>query len=295
MVLRPKAFNKHDNHYIIRYTQPGPASASGEYLCWRVPQHLRAQHWLALLRQHRTELAREQLVLLPSSCQVLAVLGKLEERQFIHCYANNSDSNNAIAGSSVGSTDSSGRSSSSMLRSHSLTMPWQLLLRLVHHVLFINISTSSSASSVTSSEAGSDMSLDNAAAADSSSRQQAGTAGPEMLLELPRFGLEFVLQGGRLLSCNYSGYRLRQRQMLVAEHQPDGDGDCSSPDGSPACAGSSCSVHYTLPDFQQYLVLERMPGVEAQGARAGSGACGACAAQPAQCGRPGVCGGGQRL
>lgn len=63
-----------------------------------------------------------------------------------------------------------------------------------------------------------------------------------VLLELPRFGLEFLVQAGGLASLDYSGYRLRPRQQLVQEDERDG------------------SVRYTLPGFTKYLVLERLPG-----------------------------------
>jgi len=55
-----------------------------------------------------------------------------------------------------------------------------------------------------------------------------------MMFELPRYGLEFELVGGSLVSLDYRGYRLASQQQLV----------------SPVVSG------YTLPDFQQYLILE---------------------------------------
>ncbi|PNH12759.1 hypothetical protein TSOC_000243 [Tetrabaena socialis] len=69
------------------------------------------------------------------------------------------------------------------------------------------------------------------------------------LFELPRYGLEFVLRGGQVLSRNYSGYRLRSRQQLVGGEPLGG-----------STTGGGCGVSYTLPDFQQYLVLERVQG-----------------------------------
>ncbi|KAG2451920.1 hypothetical protein HYH02_003695 [Chlamydomonas schloesseri] len=89
----------------------------------------------------------------------------------------------------------------------------------------------------------------------------------EVSFELPRCGLEFGMQmqqqqqqqlgGGhragssycQLLSRNYSGYRLRQVQQLVQ--------DASSASGS-----NGAHVAYTLPEFGQYLVLERIPRPE---------------------------------
>ncbi|PNH12760.1 hypothetical protein TSOC_000242, partial [Tetrabaena socialis] len=67
------------------------------------------------------------------------------------------------------------------------------------------------------------------------------------LFELPRYGLEFVLRGGQVLSRNYTGYRLRSRQQLVGDEPLDG-----------SAMGGGDGVSYTIPDFQQYLVLERV-------------------------------------
>jgi hypothetical protein len=66
-----------------------------------------------------------------------------------------------------------------------------------------------------------------------------------MLFELPRFGLEFELRAGLLWSLDYSGYHLHPRQQLLSEQ------GCLSP--------GACSIKtvYTLPNFRQYLVLQR--------------------------------------
>ncbi|KAG2492053.1 hypothetical protein HYH03_009551 [Edaphochlamys debaryana] len=69
-----------------------------------------------------------------------------------------------------------------------------------------------------------------------------------LLFEVPRYGLEFeVRSGGELTSRDYPGYRLCRRQLLVDA-------------GSDAGYGSD-HVSYTLPEFHQYLVLERSPAV----------------------------------
>jgi hypothetical protein len=66
-----------------------------------------------------------------------------------------------------------------------------------------------------------------------------GTCTTEVLkFELPRYQLEFALQGGKLMSLNYRGYQLASNQQLASTEQ------------------------YTLPNFTQYLVLER--SLEAQ-------------------------------
>ncbi|KAL4434355.1 hypothetical protein ABPG75_000796 [Micractinium tetrahymenae] len=67
-----------------------------------------------------------------------------------------------------------------------------------------------------------------------------------MLFELPRFGLEFeLLPSGELRSLDYAGHRLAACQQLWEPAAAAGH------DG-----GSSGAASYTLPDFQQYLVLE---------------------------------------
>jgi hypothetical protein len=147
-------------------------------------------------------------------------------------------------------------------------------------------------------------------------------AGAVMLFELARYGLEFELQEGQLVSRDYQGYRLRLQQQLVevvgshshgsasvtavaAAGRADGDGsevhDCvqsisSLASGALMSTGNSGSrssngnlssmstsstssldgldlelpagehvakplqLRYTLPEFHQYLLLQRMEG-----------------------------------
>eukprot|EP00798_Chlamydomonas_sp_ICE-L_P016369 gene16369-22571_t len=66
-----------------------------------------------------------------------------------------------------------------------------------------------------------------------------------LLWELPRYGLEFEQRDGTFLSRDYAGFRLADEQQLAHitsedDHAVEGD------------------VDYTLPKFEQYLVLERM-------------------------------------
>lgn len=69
----------------------------------------------------------------------------------------------------------------------------------------------------------------------------AGESYPLMLFELPRFCLKFSLHSnGVLASEDFKGYRLHECQQLVQQ-------------------ASDGSTHYTLADFQQYLVLQRSP------------------------------------
>eukprot|EP00198_Chlamydomonas_reinhardtii_P008814 XP_001698151.1 predicted protein [Chlamydomonas reinhardtii] len=86
----------------------------------------------------------------------------------------------------------------------------------------------------------------------------------EVSFELPRCGLEFSMRqqvpvagagqkqpGGHQASCcqllsrNYTGYRLRQVQQLAERCKTGG--------------GATGAATYTLPEFRQYLVLERIP------------------------------------
>ncbi|GLI61982.1 hypothetical protein VaNZ11_004548, partial [Volvox africanus] len=89
----------------------------------------------------------------------------------------------------------------------------------------------------------------------------ASNADPGVLrLELPRFRLEFEMRSnGDVRSRDYRGYRLHHRQLLVSELS---SGAVSSGAVSSG-AVSSGAVHYTLPEFRQYLVLERIPGTGA--------------------------------
>lgn len=69
-----------------------------------------------------------------------------------------------------------------------------------------------------------------------------------MLFELPRYSLEFQLQQGQLVSLDYSGYRLSQNQQLATSQ------------GTNTCDSVNSQAFYTLPGFQQYLMLQRIPG-----------------------------------
>eukprot|EP00198_Chlamydomonas_reinhardtii_P007687 XP_001697024.1 predicted protein [Chlamydomonas reinhardtii] len=99
----------------------------------------------------------------------------------------------------------------------------------------------------------------------------------EVSFELPRCGLEFSMQrkrpgsffwgGGdaccQLISRNYTGYRLRRLQLLaeccgVSGSAAGACGDNGSNSSSNAAAAAARGI-YTLPEFRQYLVLERIP------------------------------------
>lgn len=167
-----------------------------EYVCRRVPLHLREHHWPALLSEHAAELT-DQLVLHQSG--VTRVLAKFERPQFIHTYVD-AAAPTAAGSSGHGASGSRKRASSGKRKD----------------------------------------------ASSASSREGPHRA---MLFELPRFGLEFELRGGELLSLDYAGYRLRACQQLVV------------PGAAATGGGSGGAVpRYTLPDFFQYLVLEQAAG-----------------------------------
>eukprot|EP00951_Prasinocladus_malaysianus_P024614 scaffold213239_cov17-Prasinocladus_malaysianus.AAC.1 len=79
-----------------------------------------------------------------------------------------------------------------------------------------------------------------------------------LLLELPRFGLEFLLgRDGQLQSLQHTGYDLAMCQQLVW-----------SPNGVRDEAESSTSLAYTLPSFTQYIILERQTSEHQPGSAA---------------------------
>lgn len=71
---------------------------------------------------------------------------------------------------------------------------------------------------------------------------------PVILFELPRYSLEFELQQEQLVSLDHRGYCLSKQQQLVTASCSTGTSTRTS--GKPL---------YTFPDFQQYLLLERIP------------------------------------
>ncbi len=112
------------------------------------------------------------------------------------------------------------------------------------HVLDLGCSSPMSTSS---SEGGSNMST--------------GSAGGELagglLFELPRLGLEFELRQGVLASRQYSGFTLGRQQQLVWQPEAAGGSGAAAP-----------HLHYTLPGFSQYLVLEKLQPAAAAAAGA---------------------------
>eukprot|EP00983_Pelagomonas_calceolata_P058689 1145599-Pelagomonas_calceolata.AAC.1 len=79
-------------------------------------------------------------------------------------------------------------------------------------------------------------------------KQQQQQQHRDILFELPRFGMDFMLRGGQLRSLDFRDYVLQQQQQLVAVEP-----------------GTQRSL-YTLPGLQQYLVLQRDNSSSAVGA-----------------------------
>ena len=85
-----------------------------------------------------------------------------------------------------------------------------------------------------------------------------------LLWELPRFGLELVQRGCEMRSRDYTGYRLAQCQQLVSgssgidtDQLMDSAAATASTTTTADGVGGGPCCWYTLPEFQQYMVLER--------------------------------------
>lgn len=112
----------------------------------------------------------------------------------------------------------------------------------------------------------------------STGQHTTGSAGTSsrvlMVFDMPRFGLEFELHSDSILaSRDFKGYCLDECQQL-AEYTADG------------------FVSYTLPDFQQYLVLRRCQRLTA-GAVPGSGRADMLVLVPSGLVQPGWAGAGK--
>ncbi len=241
LLLRPPHFKEHDIDFVVQYDKGDlallPDSARLPYDCYRVPPHLRQRHWTQLLQRpapsslsyytHGNHIALADRMLLPGDgCHLVwSVLAKFEDPAFIHVYELSEEE---------GGEEVAGR------------------------------------------------------AADSSGGRGGGSSPKPLVFELPRHGLEFVLRGSQALSRDYAGYRMRGLQQLVwmaskqqQEQQQQQDQQQQQQPGQTvmsSMAGTSTSadkgggndgggsvlnlvdVSYTLPEFRQYLVLERVPG-----------------------------------
>jgi hypothetical protein len=89
-------------------------------------------------------------------------------------------------------------------------------------------------------------------------------AGGTLLYELPRYGLTFQLQQGKLWSLDHADWYLAPSQQLVNFPEGGMSSRASSADGggaagaaSAASAAEAGAASYTLLGFSQYLVLHR--------------------------------------
>lgn len=221
IVLRPKEFQQHAAHFIIKCGPAAPAapspgskaagtsrtaskaasstgsSCSSVYACWQVPKHLQTQqteqrlHWTAVLTKHPDELSKLQLVLPHGSApQVLQVLSKFESQECIHTFMPGHCPGLSAAASSNSNRSRFGRRSTGAPAGSTAVLP------------------------------------------------VAGGAAAGMTWDLPRCGLRFELSAnGSVVSLLHCGYRLSTQQLLVSQ--------------------SGTGVSWTLPEFHQYLVLEQ--------------------------------------
>ncbi|GAX73071.1 hypothetical protein CEUSTIGMA_g524.t1 [Chlamydomonas eustigma] len=196
--------------------------------CWRVPSHLqRLDDWTQLLSLTSTELIDHLVLPSMADSQVLRVLSKLEDPSLIHTY-------------------------------RSTTTP---------SVETASVETASDGTGLLRRKS-----------ADQNQGSQV------LIWELPRYSIEFEQHGGVLHSRDHSGYKLAVCQQLVDVGHDDsiiitvrqegkedvGNKEISNDVGKEVSNADTCSEStslrpdyrlcwYTLPDFQQYLVLERGP------------------------------------
>eukprot|EP00798_Chlamydomonas_sp_ICE-L_P025428 gene25428-11088_t len=185
--------------------------------------------WPSLLNEHRAELT-DELVLAHQSSLGLNILAKLEASKFIHTY---STSNRPIMGNSSSPMGASGGSSARPGRSEDPTCKSEDSDR---------------------SERSEDFTCESedptrpGRSEGPSSKVETGLPyhkSMPLVWELPRYGLEFEYRDGIFLSRDYTGFKLADKQQLAF----------STDKGDPAVESS---VDFTLPNFQQYLVLDRI-------------------------------------
>lgn len=272
VLLRPHNFQQRDVHYILRY-KPRPMS----YDWRRVPPHMRASHWRQLLMEPLMKQLTDSLlhVRRGRNCTsgtvghvVNAVLGKFEDPRYVHvCELVEEDEQWGGAGGGGAGSKRRRRGGGGRGRSYK------------RHE-----------GSGAYGRRGGD---------GTDEEDEEGEKEDRVLLfELPRFGVEFELCGGELRSRDYSGYRLRREQQLVAVAQAgagaaeaggEGAGMQAQEQGRAGGGGGARQqkgqqqeqqggdgggaavlsplhlppaihrVSYTLPEFRQYLILERVP------------------------------------
>lgn len=260
IVLRPKDFQRHNVQFLIHCSPatapPKAAGAHGSstastFSCWRVPHHLTAKPWLSLLKQkqHAQQLRAAQLVLLQHN-PALDVLKKFERRGYIHAYV---PACSAAATCKVNASNSSdGTSNTNWLMRFELPRfglefevqhDGQILSRdrkgfrlsscqqLVWEARNVDATTASApAMSVTSGSCGS-------GSASASSMYTLSTA---VSATTPGSA-----PGTSSSTTNASSDGRGTGRQGVARAASN--------------AAAAVTVHYTLPELSQYLVLERVP------------------------------------
>jgi hypothetical protein len=242
MILRPRHFQSHDLKYLIHLERPNAALAPTptltSYTCWRVPLHLQQQHWLDLLNTDAAKQLQDQLQLV-DGCKVLAILGKMESPEYIHSYLVVPAGGGATAvkrfelaryGLEFELQD--GQLTSCDYQGYKLRLQQQLV-----HVAEVESYGSASAFAAADRDGGADqnddMSTSSLASEASSSADMASSSSSSG-------GLSSMSVGGGSSSSLNDG--------LSVNGAEDGH-----------VAGLK-KVQYTLPEFRQYLVLERMEG-----------------------------------
>ena len=231
--------------HLDREAALAPTPVLTSYTCWRVPHHLQQLDWSELIDADAAQQLQHQLLLLLRNCKGMEVLSKVESPDYIHAYL-------VVPSAGRGNT---------------------------------------------------------AAEPEIPQQQGDGALGSAAVMwsELARYGLEFELRDGQLVSCDYQGYTLRpQPQLLNVVRTPaaaDTEGENEYADNMSASSSTSVAsmstnssttsisgsskmsistvrsgsssvipskealdgvkagafeVLYTLPEFQQYLVLERI-------------------------------------
>jgi hypothetical protein len=257
ILLRPKDFQQHSLHYIIRCCTPASsaaaasaatapsASSSSTLTCWRVPRHLMLQPWQQLLQQPQQaqQLQAAQLVLLQQS-PILPVLGKFEQLQFVHAYAPGS-----------GSTSSSGSTPDPTIstRNRGSTQPsWQLRFELPRFSLEFELQ-----------QDGQLLSRDHTGFKLSSCQQLVWQEGCQGLQAASDSSSSIAFGRSDSTNSEDSVQTGCTAAAALAGGQSSSIGSASSMSISSSSSSSlqgaeAAAVEYTLPGFQRYLVLERV-------------------------------------
>eukprot|EP00798_Chlamydomonas_sp_ICE-L_P021581 gene21581-28577_t len=272
IVVRPVSFLGHDTYFVIilrcdpRSMNPKERHQGGaeriRYSCLRIPLHLMQRPWPSLLNEHRAELT-DELVLAQQSSLGLNILAKLEASKFIHTYSTSKQpimisNSGSPMGASGDSSARPGRSEDPSFKAEDPARPGRSEDPSLKAEDPGRPGRSEDPSFKAEDPARPGRSEDPSFKAedparpgrseDPSSKVETGSPPHEsmsLLWELPRYGLEFEHINGIFLSRYYTGFKLADEQQLASstdthDHAVDG------------------SIDFTLPNFQQYLVLERI-------------------------------------